>query len=288
MPASVYTEQEVRTLLEDYATNAALVNYTKLQDVTNSDFEARIAKLEQGAPPPPTKKAKIKFYLPWYGSAMRSKARELTAKYPDDPFVFTLNPNSGPGTSPRSDLQADIDYIKSVNLNVEILCYVWTKWGTRPLADVIRDISTYVQFYKKIDGVMFDESSNQTVHIPYYRDAGNHARSLDLRTIRLNPGASVPEGYMDIAEIVSINETSGLISKAQLQSRTFSGKYPRERFNYLAHTTAWDPAWLQMASEFVGIFYLTDRPGPPDNPWNQPATYADEEMAFIHQLNTTV
>ncbi len=74
--------------------------------------------------------------------------------------VAVVNPNSGPD---YSGTDATIKCMPFLNkANVTSIGYVATGYGTRPAADVKRDITQYVQTLQAagMSGIFFDEGTN--------------------------------------------------------------------------------------------------------------------------------
>ncbi|KKU11987.1 MAG: hypothetical protein UX17_C0062G0008, partial [Parcubacteria group bacterium GW2011_GWC2_45_7] len=101
-----------------------------------------------------------------------------------------MNPDSGPGTSQNPDYTNVIGYCQSRSQN--IIGYVYTSYGARPLTQVKADINKYYQWYN-VDGIFLDEMSNDPATLSYYRNLyvyihnkGGASRSLVVG----NPGAA--------------------------------------------------------------------------------------------------
>jgi len=247
----------------------------KILDSVN-DLAGRVLKLET-----PVKESTA-MYFPWYSRDMRLKAVEIAQANPTVSFLFTANPNSGPGTLPRLEIQENIRIIKEANNNVKILGYVFTKYGARSLAEIKADVDKYKDWYD-VDGIMWDEVSSNISTLAYYTEITNYARSKGLSYIRGNPGNAVPEQFIQLFDVTSINENSSLLSETQLKVITYNGKYKKEKFNYLAHSiSSLDTTWFKMACNYVGSIYITDKlGGDGNNPWSLPASYLQQEIDLL-------
>jgi hypothetical protein len=118
------------------------------------------------------------------------------------PAVAIINPYNGPGASPSSAYTAQI--AKTRALGTKVVCYVYTKYGTRPLADVKADITKAKSYYPDLDGMFVDEVSNDPAQLAYYTAVDDHvtatfgARALTI----LNPGTRSPDATFAHADIV--------------------------------------------------------------------------------------
>lgn len=258
-----------------HAVNSAIEQLRQGQ----AELASRIAKLET-----PQQAIKCGCYIPWYGQEIRLRAVDLAVKNPDVPFLFTLNPASGPGTAPRADLIANIDAVRSANKNAKIYAYIFTKWATRSPADVKADVLRYIQFYglPRLDGVMWDETSADPAYLAYYEDITDHARANGLKEARGNTGTHTYEALVKLLDVVSICEDKTPLAEAELARRTYYGRYPKTKFNYILHTQAtFDEAHFKQVMKYCGTVLFTEWPGPPYNPYNRPPSTIDQQVALL-------
>lgn len=112
-----------------------------------------------------------------------ARVPSLTAN-PTLPFLFVVNPSSGPGsanTQPDSNYQTCIAELAS-NANARVLGYVATGQGTRSSSDVTTDIATYAQWdaaYRPT-GIFFDETEATTDFVSLYQSYANAVHSSAL------------------------------------------------------------------------------------------------------------
>lgn len=72
---------------------------------------------------------------------------------------YLVNPADGPGDAANSDYTQTIALARS--RGAEILGYVATGWGHRPLADILDEVDRHVRFYG-VDGIFLDEGATGT------------------------------------------------------------------------------------------------------------------------------
>lgn len=101
--------------------------------------------------------------------------------------VVVFNPNSGP-TAPAgtiSDYAAQLTRTHAALPNASLVGYVYTSYGARNASDVKRDIDAYLSASSAVsgalaglvDGIFFDEASNDCAAAPYYADLAAYVRT---------------------------------------------------------------------------------------------------------------
>ncbi|KAL8283527.1 hypothetical protein RQP46_005630 [Phenoliferia psychrophenolica] len=146
--------------------------------------------------------------------------RSAAAAHPHLSFVLILNPNSGPTTDPTSSQLACIPSLRSSIPNAKIIGYVPTGYGTRPAADVQRDITTYKSWGKiresgkliPIDGVFFDEVNDDAGRMNYalYLQYRGYAKSAfgGATFIVMNPGTAISSRFYALANLLVTFESA--------------------------------------------------------------------------------
>ena len=191
------------------------------------------------------------------------------------------NPSSGPGAA------ADPAYVRVVassrEAGVEVLGYVSTRWGSRPLDDVHREIAAYREWYG-ITSIFFDEASSSGRELPYYRALATSVRSSGGR-VALNPGTVPDERYAALADLLVVFE--GPYSAYRSWSPpVWQERYPRQRFWHLVYATPRGslPAALRAAERrSAGVVYVTD--DAMDNPWDRLPSYWGQALDAVRALN---
>lgn len=191
------------------------------------------------------------------------------------------NPSSGPGVT------ADPAYVRVVaasrQAGVEVLGYVSTRWGRRPLDDVHREIAAYRQWYG-ITSIFFDEASSSGHELPYYRTLATSVRTSAGR-VALNPGTVPDERYAALADLLVVFE--GPYSAYRGWSPpVWQERYPRQRFWHLVYDTPRGmlPAALRAAERrSAGVVYVTD--DVMDNPWDRLPSYWPQALDAVRALN---
>ena len=115
--------------------------------------------------------------------------------------VLILNPASGPGVSP-----IDPNFVNDSgqgplldfrNAGGTVIGYVGTGWASRSLAEVRDEVDLYFDpvYWRgsgvQVQGIFFDEMSNDLADVGYYQELRDHVRSHDPSGIVVgNPGTT--------------------------------------------------------------------------------------------------
>jgi Spherulation-specific family 4 len=193
-----------------------------------------------------------------------------------------INPNSGPGAT------RDPNYVNQVNKSkaagLQVIGYVYTKWGSRASAQVKNDIDRYYSWYG-VDGIFLDEASTDCTKESYYSDLNKYVKSKGGKGITtINPGVSTQECYINSADIIVNFE--GVYSDYLNWTATWETKYDPSRFWHLVYATP-SPVEAGTAislakSRGAGWIYTTDLTLP--NPWGALATYWTKEVAAVQPI----
>ncbi len=194
------------------------------------------------------------------------------------------NPFNGPGQTFDPNYAAAFAAFRANH--GQLLGYVYTSYGQRPLADVKTDIDTWVSWYA-LDGFFFDEMDNVPgAHEVYYQALYAYARGkLPLCNVMANPGVGTSESYLvyngaPVASSLCIIETGTAFTS--WQSDAWIANYPRRDFCALAYgigTSGWQAAVDHAYGEHCGWVFVTS--GVLPNPWDQLPSYFEAMADFI-------
>ena len=182
--------------------------------------------------------------------------------------LVVLNPNSGPGDAVQAGFAAQVKAMKA--RGIMVLGYVHTSYGKRNFQDVQTEIANYYSWYH-VDGIFFDEVTNDDPSIPYYAQCRDAARDRHSKAIvAINPGTPVTEGYMKVADIVLTFESDYKAYVKRASDDAWVAKYPTKRFWHLVYATP-DVAAMRNAvalskKRHAGWLYVT--PDDLPNPWD--------------------
>ncbi|KAJ7648079.1 Spherulation-specific family 4 [Roridomyces roridus] len=136
--------------------------------------------------------------------------------FPSVQFYIITNPDSGPGpanSQPDANYQANIETLLG-HSNAMLLGYVATGFGTRPSADVIQDIHTYLGWNATygLAGVFLDETMAGLEDLYKSYTAAIRAAAWPNRPtgyVIMNPGEDIGNSdYYELADqIVTFEQT---------------------------------------------------------------------------------
>ena len=214
------------------------------------------------------------------------------------PTIAVVNPSNGPvacATPPSATLSAFQQGIAQLHqAGVTVLGYVHTLYGQRDPALVSQDVQTYAECYG-VDGVFFDEVSNQAGLAAYYSAAAAVVRQNILPAsgksalVAINPGTYPALSIANAADITVMHESADLnLSPVPLALSS----YAPSKFAYLALGIGNLPqtqtaALTRLFQQGVGFVDLTDQ-GNGTDPWANLSTDYSSLIQTIQTLNQTL
>jgi hypothetical protein len=158
--------------------------------------------------------------------------------------IIIMNPASGPNTTKDPNYQKAIDYCQS-RLQ-DVVGYVHTKYGSRPLDEVKIDIERYYLFYPNIRGIFVDTMSNNETMSDYYQDLYAHVKDKSPTALVVgNPGIAAANPWQVTPPIVA----DILV--------VFEGPYERVEENERQYKDWSPPEWVtsRPARYFANLIY---------------------------------
>ena len=182
--------------------------------------------------------------------------------------IAIVNPDSGPGSTVDAAFTTGIANL--VAASIVPIGYVSTKYTKRGQPAVKADVDKYRAAYPALQGIFFDEQSNQAGDAPFYSDVSSYAKAKGFELTVGNPGTSVPDSYLGTVDVMLIYESAGVPSLASLAK--FSTQ--RGHFAIIPYAAQFDATYVKAARNAVGYVYITDDDLP--NPWDTlPSSFAD-------------
>ncbi|GEM_PF-1314080 len=214
------------------------------------------------------------------------------------PTIAVINPSNGPmpcSSPPSADLLAFQHAIAQLHqAGVTVLGYVHTSHGQRSLTLVRQDVQTYAQCYG-VDGVFFDEVSNQASLANYYATAAATVRQ-DISSpsgkpalVAINPGTYPDLSIANTADITVMHESVDLNRPPAPPALS---SYALNKYAYLAYGISNLPQ-IQTATltslfqQGIGYVDLTDQ-GNGADPWATLSTQYSSMIQNIQTLNRTL
>lgn len=228
--------------------------------------------------------------VPAYGNPCCPDGMEMwnrltdTASMMGDDLLVILNPASGPGMSlidPNYvNDSAQGPFIDFRNAGGVAIGYVRTDWAARPLAEVQDDVDLYFNpaYWRgagvQIDGIFFDEMSNDLADVGYYLALRDYVRGLLATAIVVgNPGTTFvnnPSGqttwlvsdYAESADTLVTFENSADEYVDNYTPPSWVADYPAERFGHIVYAVTTTGEMLQGMSlarqRNASYVYITD------------------------------
>ncbi|MEU8960855.1 MULTISPECIES: spherulation-specific family 4 protein [unclassified Streptomyces] len=192
-------------------------------------------------------------------------AWQRLAEAADDVYGVVLNAADGPGTAPDAAFTGPVETLRSAG--VRVLGYVDLDYGTRPLADVVRDIDRHRAWYGT-DGCFFDRAPADRTGLPFVRQATRAARRAGATTLVLNPGVHPAPGYLRLADLVVTFEGHWSTYVSTFSRPGWADRQPPERLCHLVYGVP--GALLALAlrttgDRGAGVCCVVERELP--NPW---------------------
>ncbi|KAK4561666.1 hypothetical protein LTR86_004345 [Recurvomyces mirabilis] len=187
-------------------------------------------------------------------------------------FTAIINPSSGPGnaSTPGADYVAAIQKLNSFS-NVQSVGYVHTSLATRPIDEVLADISVYTGWSHTTNltmhGIFFDE-----MPVNYSAATADYVGQIDVavktsqgisspRLVLHNPGAVPdPRLVLDTTD-VTISFEGDYNTFVQQQATLSSLPQPRSRYGVVVHSTPPSAKLEKLVGEMSHVaqsLFLTD------------------------------
>ncbi|MEZ6059002.1 MAG: spherulation-specific family 4 protein [Planctomycetaceae bacterium] len=216
-----------------------------------------------------------------------------------------FNPASGPG------IERDPNYVDASgngplkdlkSAGGIIHGYVGTRYGTRPLEDIKADVDAYFtgHYAGFVDGIFFDEMSNDLANTGYYAELQDYVKSLQAtaRTFG-NPGTPYTENpsgqteftaedYIDSLDTIITIENTDAVYMTEYRSFPYLEDLHPHKIGHIIHSRkTWDAGLLKLAAERgAGFLYVTDDVMPPnDNPYDAIPGYWGQFTSDVSSFN---
>jgi Spherulation-specific family 4 len=202
-----------------------------------------------------------------------------TALSAPDRTILIVNPDNGPGTSIDPAYRRLIARARAAGH--QLIGYVYTNSGARPVSIVERDIARWRSYYGVRD-IFFDEVAESTPQLPYYRTVTAYARAHGSTITVLNPGTVPARGYFGLGAIVVTFEDTDAVYRHTYFPAWLRREPASEQANIVyAVPDAADAetALAAMRAHGVGVGYVTNAGG--ENPYAGLPPYYDSETLWL-------
>jgi hypothetical protein len=201
---------------------------------------------------------------------------EAKMAHPTVRVVAVVNPSDGPGSSLSRAYTAGIANL--VGAGIQVIGYVATGYASNSIASIESTIDRWKSFYPQVDGIFFDEQSNQGKDVAYYRTLSQYAKAQGLSYTVGNPGTDTDESYVGALDTMLIYETDGVPAVSQMAG--WHTKYPKSTFGVIPYKVpAMNASFVSTARAYVGYIYLQSDDLP--NPWDSLPSYFADLLAAL-------
>ena len=194
--------------------------------------------------------------------------------HPTVEVVAIVNPADGPGPSKSADYTAGIATLQAAH--IKVIGYVATGYGSHSIASMEADIDSWKSFYPTVQGIFFDEQSNDPADVGHYQTLSQYAKSKGLAYTVGNPGTDVPTSYIGALDTMMVYESDGLPSIASLKAWS---AYPPSNFGIIPYKCSMDAAFVKQARQYIRYIYLQSDDLP--NPWDSLTTFFGDLLAAL-------
>jgi hypothetical protein len=194
--------------------------------------------------------------------------------HPTVQVVAIVNPADGPGSAKSADYVTGIATLQAAN--IKVIGYVATGYGSHSIASMQAEIDTWKSFYPQVQGIFFDEQSNDPADVAHYQTLSQYAKSKGFTYTVGNPGTDVPAAYIGAVDTMLIYESDGLPSISSLQAWS---AYAPSNFGIIPYKCSMDAAFVKQARQYVRYVYLQSDDLP--NPWDSLTTFFGDLLAAL-------
>ena len=209
-------------------------------------------------------------------------------EYKKIPFYIILNPEDGPGTEVIEDYTLAVRRLRAAG--AQVLGYVYTLYGERPLQDVFSDIDKWIQFYPETNGIFLDETPDTFDWIPHYKQIADYIYNVKgLEYIVLNPGTYVEKEWLEsgCGDYYVVYESDGYPALTYLRGDLeeddgFMETLYKKRA-ILCYETSYSSSDIVNLQKYSGLLYVTD--DVLDNPWDTICSYFEDVLNLLKGRN---
>jgi hypothetical protein len=159
-----------------------------------------------------------------------------------------------------------------IGAGISVVAYVYTSYGSRSIADIQNDISTYLSLYSFDSvhgqyGIFLDEMSNDNsaTILSYYKSIKDFSHNLGFYPVFGNPGAGLPPEVFrnESCDEYVIFENTGAWPTEDYLKGDYADGYDEYDYSHRAASVInvpFDAEKIQMMTKYCGNIYATDAP----------------------------
>lgn len=211
-----------------------------------------LAMATAAAPEPNTTLRSTGVIVPLYVSPGRIWNEAIAGKYahPLVPVVIIVNVDNGPGAIKTQNYVAYVK--KAQEAGIDVLGYVFTKYGRRSQDEVDAQMLRWYNFYHT-DGIFLDQMADGNA--AYYQAATAFAHAHALWFVMGNPGVNVPGNSGP--DVINFYEQHGYPPLSLLRGSGHAS-FGKARWSYIADDVPFNENKIRASLNYVGYLYATD------------------------------
>jgi tetratricopeptide (TPR) repeat protein len=290
------------TLAIRYRAGYALAYYERARSyraLGNTELEAKdLASARQinpavgGAPPARDAAARTKLLVPAYfdptGPGREQWERILRSPAASD-LIVVVNPDDGPGRDPDPDYTAVLKRMRDAG--IVPIGFVDTDLGSRPIAEVTREVDDWFRLYPQIRGIFFERQEVRGKQLDYYAGAARHVRRKQKdAVVATNPGdLECSRDYLALADVdlVCVHEAR---RDQPMEFPAWMIRDYRPKLAVLLYEVRGAGLMGKSARDLIGLgvrcFHLTHRKE--DDAWERLPDWWEELARQVHDHNAAV
>jgi len=209
------------------------------------------------------------------------KVIDIKNRYKDVKIIAIINPDNGHFNKANSDFEKGIKDL--ANANIEMVGYIYTKYGKRDFNELKADILSWKKYYQNlgIEGIFFDEASTDKNLLNYYSKISKEARNNGFKKVILNPGITTDKAYIEssIADIIVSyeNRHQELLSNPPSKYNTPTQNTKLAMLIYeMIDDSVKDLEDFAREHKFNYIYFTED--GADGNPWDSVSKFLEKEV----------
>jgi Spherulation-specific family 4 len=157
-----------------------------------------------------------------------------------------VNPHDGPGETTDPAYEEVVDRLHLAH--VQVIGYIDTDYGRRPVADLISEARAYRERYA-VTGIFLDQAASDIDHLTLYDTYVVGLRTVGVRFVVLNPGTYPNAGYFRLANQIVTFEGSWEQYR-ELEVPEWSLRIPKRRIAH--YVWAVPPSFAASPADAVG------------------------------------
>lgn len=199
----------------------------------------------------------------------------LRKEFSNIPMIVIINRDNGSGNNYSATYSYWVKQFESSN--IEVVGYIFTSYGGRPVESVIKQALDYKEWYA-VKGIFLDEVSDNSSSSTYYKDLVDVIRDVGISFIIGNPGTLVSYSIASCFNLTVMYEDAGIPNMSTLSQ--IESVVPKSNLAEISYNVSNLPInWLENEKENFSYLYITNLGS--QNPYYSLPSYLPEELEIL-------